>query len=85
MIRNYKVVELERKIAQLIIDKLEKNQITLERAQEIARYTLKIIREDMNDGELTGVITKLDGVYVELTPIVTEELKKLKETTAQKI
>lgn len=81
MVQNPKIVKLEEKIIQLILDKLRKNQLTLKKAQEIARFTLKKLKEDMSDEELIQIIPKLDDTYTELAPIVLEELNKYEKTT----
>ena len=85
MDKNPKVVELEKRIADLIIKKLKSQEITAERAQDISRYVLKAVREDMTDDELAQVVPQLDDVYGELAPIVYEELKKFDHAVEEKL
>jgi len=83
--RNPKVVEAESKAVNIILDKLRKHEISLERAQEISRYILQVLREDMSDERFLKIVPKLDDVYYELAPVVLEELIKFEETVGKAI
>lgn len=85
MITNPKVIELEDKVVQLILNNLKQHQITLKRAREIANYILNVLKEDMNEEEFLKIVPQLDDLYPELAPVVLGELKKVEDTVGKAV
>lgn len=71
--------QVEKDLALLLLEKLQKQEINFKKAQEIAKFILQAIPENISDQELLKVIPKLDDNFSELAPIVLKYLKKQKE------
>lgn len=62
--------KLEEDIANLLLDKLEDNELTLERAQLIAQFCLAHIPEHITDEQLFTLLPTLDDEFIELAGVV---------------
>lgn len=71
--------QIEKDLALLLLEKLYNQEIDFKRAQEMAKFILKAIPENISDGELMKVIPKLDDNFTELCPIVLKYLKRKEE------
>ena len=74
---------LRQKLEALIVRELEKglagDQITGERAHEIANIVLEAVPEDVTDSELVKIIPTLDDKASELAPVVYKILSERDE------
>ena len=61
---------IETQIAEFLVGRLERANITLERASEIARFVLESLPEDLSDEEVEQIIPKLDDEFVELSGLI---------------
>ncbi|OGC59843.1 hypothetical protein A3A70_03005 [candidate division WWE3 bacterium RIFCSPLOWO2_01_FULL_42_11] len=77
------IVTLRQKLEALIVRELEKglagDQITGERAHEIANIVLEAVPEDVTDSELVKIIPTLDDKASELAPVVYKILSERDE------
>ncbi len=64
------ISKLETEIAELLVAKLEREEITLERASQIARFVLDSLPESISEEEVKNLIPKLDNEFYELSDIV---------------
>jgi len=62
--------KVERDIADLIIDKLEHEEITLERASLIAQFVLAHLPENLTDEQVIHILPSLDDEFIELASVV---------------
>lgn len=62
--------DIELKIVELIKQKLENNELTEVRAQELSKIALSTLTPGMTMEELYRAIPKLDNIATELAPIV---------------
>ncbi len=60
---------LQKSISLFLIDKLEAGDITEDRAAEIARESLDLIPDEMNEDQAHSIIQTLTTNYPELTQI----------------
>lgn len=74
---------LEAEIASLLLNKLEKKEITLERAAQISRYVLKSLPDNIADHEIDEILPKLDDHFIELAQVVNKQLKLKEEAENQ--
>lgn len=70
------LIQLEKEIAELLLKKLESFGITLERASQIARFTLSKLPGDLSDQQVLTVLPGLDDEYYELAGIVLKHLEE---------
>ncbi len=70
------LLQLEKDLALLLLKKLYERQIDFKKAQEIAKYILKAIPENITEVELLKIIPKLDDNFPELAPIVIKYLRE---------
>ena len=77
------IVTLRQKLEALIVRELEKglagDQITGERAHEIANIVLEAVPEDVTDSELVKIIPTLDDKASELASVVLQILSERDE------
>ena len=71
--------ELEKEIAELLVNKLEHLDISLDRAAQIAKFTLKSLPQGLSDEEVRAMVPKLDDEYYELSDIVYKHMKDYEE------
>lgn len=63
--------EVEKEIANILIEKLEHENITPERAAQIARFVVKSIPSHViSDEQMLAIIPKLDDEFTELASVV---------------
>lgn len=62
--------KVERDIADLLIDKLEDQEITLERASLIAQFALAHLPENLTDEQVIQILPSLDDEFIELAAVV---------------
>lgn len=67
--------QVEQEIANLLIRKLEDQEITPEHAVEIAKFVVKSIPSEMSDLRMMEIIPILDDQFTELASIVYKHLK----------
>jgi len=67
--------QVEQEIANLLLDRLEAESITLEQATEIARFIIQMIPHEMSDQEMLKIIPKLDDKFTELAGVVYKHLQ----------
>ena len=67
--------ELEKEIAGLLLEKLEKMEITPERASRISKFVLSFLPENLTDEQVKNLIPKLDDQFFELSGIVLNHTK----------
>jgi len=83
------LLQLEKEIALLLLDKLEDLEITPERAAQIARFILHSLPDGINDEQISAIIPKLDDTFTELSGIVHQHLvcyeQKNKEITLDNV
>lgn len=81
--------EVEREIAELLLDKLEHQGLTLERASQIAKFVLQTLPENLSEGQVKELIPKLDDQFFELADVVYKHMKeyedKYKESVLQEV
>lgn len=68
--------KVEGEIANLLINRLEKSQITPERASEIAKFVMDSIPDNATDDYMINLIPKLDDQFNELSSIVFNHLQE---------
>ena len=67
---NTLLFQVEQEIAKLLLVKLEKFDITFERASQIAKFILAHLPENMTDEQVMKIIPSLDDQFYELSEIV---------------
>ncbi len=87
--QNSLLFEIEQEVAKLLLTKLEKLNITLEKASQISEFILAHLPENLNDEQIRQIIPSLDDEFVELSSIVykhlTEYEQKYKEEKIKNI
>lgn len=78
-----KLYQLEKDIASLLLDKLEKDQITLERAAQISKYVLQALPDNITDEEIYHILPYLDDHFIELAAVIHNHLKAKQELEKQ--
>ena len=73
------LLEVEKEIAQLLLEKLEHFDISLERASQIARFVLNTLPADLTDNQVRQIIPSLDDEFFELSEIVYKHMKDYEE------
>ncbi|OGK21530.1 hypothetical protein A3C23_04805 [Candidatus Roizmanbacteria bacterium RIFCSPHIGHO2_02_FULL_37_13b] len=69
-----KLYDLETDVASLLLDRLEKEQITLQRAAQISKYILRALPDTITDEQIDKILPILDDEFVELSNIVHKHL-----------
>lgn len=72
--------QVEQEIAKLLLNKLEHEQITPEKAIAIAQFVVKSIPRQMTDKEMLAIIPHLDDQFIELSVIVHKHMPEIDET-----
>ena len=67
--------QVEKDLALLLLRKLYEREIDFKKAQEIAKFILKAIPENISDDELLKIIPKLDDNFPQLASIVIKYLE----------
>jgi len=82
---NTLLFQVEQEIARLLLVKLEKFDITFERASQIAKFILSHLPENLTDEQVMKIIPSLDDQFFELSEIVHKHMlgyeEKYKEDT----
>ena len=77
--------QVEQEIAKLLLVKLEKFDITFERASQIAKFILSHLPENLTDEQVMKIIPSLDDQFFELSELVHKHMlgyeEKYKEDT----
>ena len=73
------LLEVEKEIAELLLTKLEHLEISLERASQIARFSLNTLPEGLTDEQVMQIIPKLDDEFFELSEIVYKHMMEYEE------
>jgi hypothetical protein len=76
---NTLLFQVEQEIAKLLLFKLEKFNITFERASQIAKFILKHLPENMTDEQVMKIIPSLDDRFFELSEIVHKHMLDYEE------
>jgi len=71
--------QLENDLALLLLEKLYEEELSFEKAQEIAKFILKAIPENVSERELEKILPTLDDKFSELCPVVLKYLRKKEE------
>lgn len=79
------VISLEKDIANLLLTKLEHEEMTLERASLIAKFVLAHLPETLTNEQLKQVLPLLDDEFIELAGLVHLYMNKYEEKTKKKI
>lgn len=83
--KNSLLFQVEQEIAKLLLTKLEKFNITFERASQIAKFILSHLPENLTDEQMLKIIPSLDDQFYELSEIVHKHMldyeEKYKEDT----
>ena len=72
-------LKIEQDIAELIISRLEKLQITPDRAVAMAKFIVESIPENISDQQMLKIIPLLDDEFSELSSIVYKYLNEYLE------
>ncbi len=80
-----KLYQLEKEIAAFLLDKLEHEEITLEKAAVIARYVLKALPDNLSDEQIDRIIPTLDDTFVELAAVVHKHVREHEAVMADAI
>ena len=75
--------KIEQEIAKFLISRLESQKIDPYRAQEIAKFVITSIPENINDQQMLDLIPSLDDEFTELSSIVSKNLSEINETQKQ--
>jgi len=67
--------QVEQEIANLLLDRLEAQQISPEHASQIAKLVVKAIPHKITDQQMLEIIPKLDDEFTELASVVYKHLK----------
>ena len=82
---NTLLFQIEQEIARLLLVKLEKFDITFERASQIAKFILAHLPENLTDEQVMKLIPSIDDQFTELAEIVHSHMldyeEKYKEDT----
>lgn len=82
---NTLLFQVEQEIARLLLVKLEKFNITFERASQIAKFILAHLPENLTDEQVVKIIPSLDDQFYELSELVHKHMlgyeEKYKENT----
>jgi len=76
---NSLLFQVEQEVAKLLLVKLEKFNITLERASQIAKFILSHLPEDLTDEQVLKIIPSLDDQFYELSEIVHKHMLDYEE------
>ncbi len=83
------LLQIEQEIAKLLLVKLEKFNITFERASQIAKFILSHLPENLTDEQVLKIIPSLDDQFYELSEIVHKHMldyeEKYKNETVKKM
>ena len=71
--------QVEKEIAKLLIDKLQHYQLSLERASQIAKFTLVHLPENLTDEQVMQIVSSLDDQYYELAGVVYKHMSEYEE------
>lgn len=71
--------QVEQEVARLLLERLEKYDITPERASQIAQFILSHLPENMTDEQVIKIIPSLDDQFTELAVIVHKHLLSYEE------
>ncbi len=74
-----RLFQLEKDIAELLLTKLEHEEITLERAAEISKCVLHALPDNLTDEQIDSILPKLDDQFIELAIVVHKYLKEKEE------
>ncbi len=81
--------KIQKQVLDLISDRLEKGEMSKERARKIADMIIKKLPENISYEELLQVIPKLDDEFVELSdivvPIMTEYERNLHKDLEERV
>jgi len=70
---------VEKEIVELLLEKLEHLEVSLDRAGKIAKFVLHVLPEGLSDEQIQQIIPKLDDEFFELSEIVNEHIKEYEE------
>lgn len=70
-----KLYQLEKEIATIVLEKLEREEITVVRAAQISKYVLHALPDTLTDEQIEKIIPTLDDKFTELAGIVLNHLK----------
>lgn len=89
MTSNTLLFNLEKDIVNLLLDKLESYNITLDRASQIAKFVLIHLPDNLTDEQIKKIIPSLDDEFIELAGVVHKYMddfdQKYKEETVKKM
>lgn len=71
--------QVETEIAELLVEKLEQQEITIERASAIAKFALAKLPEGLTDSQVAQIIPSIDDEFWELADIVYKHMKSYEE------
>lgn len=71
---NRLMFKVEQEIANVLINNLEKGNIEVSRAVEIAKFVVASIPDDINDQQMLKIIPILDDDFTELSSVVSKYL-----------
>ncbi|MDO9028200.1 MAG: hypothetical protein Q7U68_04995, partial [Candidatus Roizmanbacteria bacterium] len=71
--------QLEQGVAKLLLTRLEHFDITLERASQIAKFSLAHLPENLTDEQVMKIIPSLDDEFIELAEIVYKHMSNYEE------
>lgn len=67
---------VEQDIATLLVSRLESEQVTPERASQIAKFVVQAIPANLNDQQMMVLIPSLDDEFVELASVVNKHISE---------
>ena len=80
MITNHNLLlQVEQDIARLLIDKLEDQEITFERASLIAKFILAYLPENLTDEQVIQILPLIDDEFFELASVVHKYMSRYEE------
>lgn len=79
------VINLERDIANLLLEKLEQSNITAERASLIAKFVLIHLPENLTNEQLRQILPTLDDEFIEIAGVIHKYMNMFEEQTKEKI
>lgn len=59
---NTKLVSIQKCMANVLLDKIETKEVTLDRAAVLARTLLALLPENLDENQLPSVITKVQSI-----------------------
>lgn len=77
--------QVEQEIANLLLDRLESQQITPEHAAQIAKFVVRTIPQQLTDQQMLEIIPKLDDEFTELASVVYKHLKDYDQKNQQQV